>query len=136
MAGIKYVDSHPPCIQHGSLSITCIFFSCAPFPSLLVTHPHNLPPFFHFPFLFPCKFVQEFRFMNESHSKNSCHLVAYTTKKMTLLANKTTCEQGNSNQLLLFCRNAFSFCSYWILSWLFCSRHILCLLGIKFIIIC
>ncbi len=111
-------------------------FSCAPFPSLHVTHPHNLPPFFHFPFLFPCKFVQEFRLMNESHSKNSCHLVAYTTKKMTLLANKTTCEQGNSNQLLLFCRNAFSFCSYWILSWLFCSRHILSLLGIKFIIIC
>jgi hypothetical protein len=80
--------------------------------------------------------VQELRLVNESQCKNSCHLVAYTIKKMTPLANKTTYEEGNSNQLLLFCRNSFSFCSYWILSWLFCSRHILCLLGIKFIIIC
>jgi hypothetical protein len=80
--------------------------------------------------------VQELRLGNESHCKYSCHLVTNTTKKMTLLANKTTYERGNSNQLLLFCRNSFSFCSYRILSWLFCSRHILCLLGIKFIIIC
>jgi hypothetical protein len=53
--------------------------------------------------------VQKLRLVSESHCKNSCHLVAYTTKKMTLLINKTTMNRETLINYCCFVKIIFHF---------------------------